>query len=713
MTEIKVISTGVPGLERLLGAGVPMYSFNVIAGQPGTGKTILAYQMIFHHVQARPESKALVLTTLSEPVMKMVRYMQQFAFFEESLFADRVICQDIGEYIREHELSEVIAHIEKLIFDFEPEILVIDSFKAISDFVGDESVFRRFCYDLSIRLATARCTTFLVGEYDKAEIATATEFAVADGILYLEINQAYGEIIRYIQVRKMRGQAADLTSTPFAISSAGINILGAQSCFAAKHETADVQADAVPTGIKGLDLLLDGGLLPGRCLLLSGVSGTGKTTLALQFLLQGAREGRRAIVFSFEESQEYLYRMADGFGWELAELVEKDLIRIVYIPQNEIRTEEHMALMCQEIAAFKPQRLVIDSFSVFLYKVKEASVQREKTFQLASAVRNIGAQAILISDVPAWDTNRLSRFGVEETVLDGTITLTSEMVGLKRRRFIEVFKMRGVKNVPGRFRMDIGGQGVEVLYARPSDKQDVTPPPPPLVFDPVQHMVKGSLRYGVAWLVRGMPGVGKSTLAFQFAIQALQRKESVLYVAVDAPPAEIVQALENLSFLPDPYVETGQLDIVDAYTAGESGFDLSDPDSMLFSISRLAEKMTKPLVIIFDSLSPVSLGYQADDFVSLIHKKNRLLAASNVALFDTLLSGTMEGDRSYSLVNAYDIVIDLFIPDWGEMRFAGKTGYRAIQMSKVRGANVDGRPYPYIISPNNGIVVQADYYHDY
>ena len=712
MTEIMTLHTDVPHLEKLLGGGIPKYSLNVIAGQPGTGKTILAHQIVFNHARNGSEAKALILTTLSEPIMKMVRYMQQFEFFNQSLFNDRIICQDIGEQIRSQSLADVINYIEALTFQNDPEILVIDSFKAISDLAGDGGSFRRFCYDLSIRLAAARCTTFLVGEYGRPEIAAGTEFAVADGILYMEIKESDGEVLRHISVRKMRGQAADLTPSPFIITRDGIRILGAHRASHPQASPVSEHTAFIPTGVSGLDMLLRGGLLPGRCVMLSGVSGTGKTTLALQFLVNGAREGRKGILFSFEESRRYLHRMADGFGWDLADLEDRGMLKIAYVPQNEIRTEEHTDWMVREIAAFGPERIVVDSFSVFLYKVKDASVQREKTFQLASVARDLGAQSILISDVPASNPSRLSRFGVEETVLDGTITLTSDIVGLKRRRYLEVFKMRGVKNIPGRHRMEIGGQGVEVFYAQPADKKFAVQTPP-ITFEPIQHMLKGNLRYGSAWLVRGMPGVGKSTLAFQFAIQALQRKESVLYVAIDAPPDEIVQALENLNFLPEPYIETGQLDFVDAFSSGDGAFDLTDPESLLFAISRRASQMPKPLILLFDSLSPVALGYPADDFIALIHRKNRLLAAPDVALFDTLLSGTLEGNRLYSLVNAYDIVVDLFIPDWGEMKFGGKTGYRAIQLSKVRGANVDGRPYPYIISPNDGIVIQKDYYREH
>ena len=710
MQSLRLIRTGIPNLNHLLGGGIPAFSLNIIAGQPGTGKTILAHQITNHHIHSNPEARALLLTTLSEPMLKMIRYIQEFTFFNSEEFGERVVFQDIGPYIRKHSLQETAVHIDELVSEFKPEILIIDSFKAIRDLAASDSEYRRFSYDLSIRLAAARCTSFLVGEYDASEIAEGTEFAVADGIIYLDIHRSSEEATRRIWVRKMRGQPANLTQAPFIITRDGIRVLGAFLALDLE-ETLPSSDTPVPMGIEGLDLLLRGGLLPARCCLLSGISGSGKTTLALNFLVQGALEGRRGLIFSFEESPDPLHRLAASFGWDLEALEEEGLIKVAYIPQTEIRVDEHFEWMMEEVASFRPERVVVDSFSVFLYRVKDEAVQREKTFQLAAVIRAAKAQGLLISDIPTAEPGRLSRFGVEETVLDGTLVVSSIIEGLNRRRYIEVVKMRGVKNIPGRHRMEITDKGIVVFYSAPEDRSAITAPAP-ISFEPVEGLIRGNIRYGSAWLVRGAPGVGKSTMAFQFAIQALRRKEAVLYVAIDAPPQEIIIALENLSFLPEPYLETGQLVIADAYTGSEGSFDLTDPESLLFGISRLVKKMPKPMVLLLDSLSPVALGYQEDDFVSLVHKKNRLFSRPDVGIFDCLLSGALEGNRLYSLINAYDVVVDLYVPDWGEMKFAGNTGYRALQLSKVRGANADSRPYPYTISATDGLVVRKDYYQD-
>src|SRR5919199_4991912 len=130
MPELQSLPTGTPNLDSVLGGGIPAYSLNVIAGQPGTGKTILAQQMLFNHIRQHADAKGLYLTTLSEPTVKVVRYMQHFRFFNADDFGERVLYQDVGLFAREHPLSELTDHILRLVEEHRPEVLVIDSFKA-------------------------------------------------------------------------------------------------------------------------------------------------------------------------------------------------------------------------------------------------------------------------------------------------------------------------------------------------------------------------------------------------------------------------------------------------------------------------------------------------------------------------------------------------------------------------------------------------------
>ncbi len=454
--------------------------------------------------------------------------------------------------------------------------------------------------------------------------------------------------------------------------------------------------------------LLRGGIPQGYCVIFAGVSGSGKTTLALQTLIHGAAQGERGLLFSFEQTPERLRQTALGFGWDLAPLEQQGLLRIVFIPQDIVHVEEHLEMIVQEFDAFKPHRFVLDSFSVYLHKVEDQAIQREKTYQLATLARQAGALGMLVSDAPISEPYRLSRYGVEETVADGTIVLSAQMEGLQRRRYIEVYKMRSTNHVSGRHRMEITSQGIEVCYAGAADTTEVAVPAP-LAFPPLQDIIEGDLPYGSAWLVQGEPGAGKSTLTYQFAIDGLRRKEGVLYIAADTPARQVHQALQGFGFLPDPYVESGQLVILETFGEQRHVLDPSDAESFLFGMLRQVQRMPKPLRLVFDSLTPLALGYAPNAFVALVHRKTRMLRRPDVAIFSTLLRETLERSDLYSLLNAFDVVIDLYTPDWGEVRLNGNMGYRALRVRKARGVSTHNQSFPYTISPERGMVIHKEF----
>jgi len=719
------MSTGIPNLDTVLGGGIPVYSLNILAGVPGSGKTILVQQMMFSYIQVHKAAKTLYLSTLSEPSIKVVRYMQRFHFFDAEAFGERVIYGDLGGFVVENSLSLLSNRIMELVDQYNPDLVVIDSFRAIRDLSHNSTEFRCLCYDLSVLLASARCTTFLVSECGREQMVNGAEFAIADGIFYLDLTLNQGEVNRSFQVCKLRGQSALMNTFPFTISHKGMRILSPTLSLRQAQVNQETEIKLMTTGIPGLDVLLRGGILSGRSLIISGVSGTGKTTFALQFLVQGARVGEKGLFISFEESTERLHQAAAGFGWQLQELEELGLLQMIFVPQIQIRVEEQLEQIIAATATFKPRRLVIDSLSVFLYKVQNRATQREKLVQLTTLVQCFGAVGLFISDVPATIPDSLSHFGVEETVVDGTIVLSTERInhqlggqGFRRYRYLEVYKMRGTDHVTGRHRMEITPQGIEVLSTALVSRQEIreqmegeeASEPPQLVFAALKGLIQGNLRYASAWLVQGEPGVGKSTLAYQFAIEGLLRKESVLYITADAPKEKVCQSLQNLGFLPDPYLESGQLIILDAFSPGNDNLDLSDPETLMFTIARQLNRLSRPCRKIFDSLAPLAAMCTPREFISLVYRKNRLLRQPDVAMFNTFPQLAMEDSDRYSLLNAYDVVLNLYTPDWGEMNQQGKIGNHALKIGKIRGARADLRPYPYTISLHEGILLQQKYY---
>jgi circadian clock protein KaiC len=702
---VGVFSTGIPNLDALLGGGLPANTLNILAGEPGTGKTILAQQAMFHYVREHPDARVLYLTTLSEPAMKVIRYLHSFSFYDPDAFGTKVVYRDVGGFLRENPTRGLQDEILRLVEEVQPAILCIDSFKAIRDLMQAPEEFRRFCYDLSVRLASAAVTTLLIGEYDDLDAAQGAEFAVADGIVQMRKAQLDGEPQRLVSIKKMRGQPMNMGEFPFEISAKGIQVYTPEIALDRLGEPPPMPAARLPTGVAGLDDLLLGGLQPGRSVMLSGVSGSGKTTLGLQFLIEGAKRGERGILYSYEERPERLFSLARGFGWDLESHVEAGTIHIVNVPVTEIRVDRNLEEMVNDVRDRQPRRIVVDSFSAFLQKIQESTIQRDKAFQLVRLVQHSAAVALLLSDIPSHEPTRVSRFGVEETVVDGTIVLTTELRAGRRIRHLEVYKMRTTDHVRGRHRMDIGPGGVRVFYRSPLDKAAVRAPPA-VVYSPVDGLIEGEVSYDHTWLVRGGPGAGKSVWAVQFAVERLRSGESVLFVATEASSRTVLFAMERLGLLTEPYLESGQLVVRSAQESPE--LDLEDPESFVNVVSVWLEEMPKPCTSIVDSLTPLMVGLSPEDFKSMLTRRRLLGSRPDVSMLDTVM---MSNDllQAY-LTNHFDVVLDLYTPDWGDLKGADDRGRPVMRIVKARGVRVDTRPYPFRISREGGVVVQKDFY---
>jgi circadian clock protein KaiC len=220
--HIRLLSTGIPSLDTVLGGGLPAYSVNLVAGPPGSGKTTLVQQIIFHN--ATPERKALVLAVLSEPLVKMLRYQQQFDFFDLDKVDSAVAFFDLGRVAREEGLKRTLEVIKEQMDRVQPSFLAIDSFKALEELSrrDPDHDARSFTHDLSTYLAGWQCTSFLVGEYYEQEVMGAPESSAADGIFWMSQEAQQNSVVRKLQVIKCRGQETAPGRHTFRISDSGI-----------------------------------------------------------------------------------------------------------------------------------------------------------------------------------------------------------------------------------------------------------------------------------------------------------------------------------------------------------------------------------------------------------------------------------------------------------------------------------------------------------
>ncbi|HEV2644470.1 MAG TPA: ATPase domain-containing protein, partial [Candidatus Elarobacter sp.] len=216
------ISTGNAQADDILGGGFPANSINIIMGKPGTGKTIFAQQLLFHNANA--DRPLLYLTTLSEPMTKVVSYAQRLGFFDIDKIGTRVMYDDLGAELAANGPSALAPRVLEAIKALSPSIIVIDSFKAVHDLAESAPEMRRAISELAGVVSAYDVTVFLLGEYTQEHIELFPEFAVADSIVQLERNPLGARDERYFRVLKLRGSGYREGQHAFRITNNGLRI---------------------------------------------------------------------------------------------------------------------------------------------------------------------------------------------------------------------------------------------------------------------------------------------------------------------------------------------------------------------------------------------------------------------------------------------------------------------------------------------------------
>jgi circadian clock protein KaiC len=567
-TDVPRIKTGIRNLDAIVEGGLPKGALIAIGGPPGSGKTILAQQIVFNNATA--QGRALLFSTLSEPTAKTLRYLKQFSYFDAKKLEEAVQFVDLGVMLRTKGLEQTSGLITAQIKKVKPAIVVIDSFKVFDDLASSREELRKFGYEIAVNLMAWEATALLLGEYGSRDYETNPLFSIVDGLITVEQRESSGEQQRFIQVIKMRGIEHSRDAHPFVITKNGIEIFASRVTIRREPqpEPSNPKTRRCDTGISKLNELLGEGIPRGSSLLLAGVAGTGKTVLLLEFLYRGALAGEKGILFSFEETEDRLRATARGLGWNFDDLVERGMIEIVFIPQPEIMVEAHLLMIRERIEAFGAQRVAVDSVSVFLHKVRDPQICREKIFQLASVIQKAQAVGFFATDIP-YGSNQISRFGVEETVVDGIILLTSTEEGLERERYIEIYKLRNTAHLHGRHNMEIGPGGI-TIFPRYSLDIPLDVPPVPVEttrrlssgIDGLDALLGGGLLERSISLVSGSAGIGKSTLSAQFLTEGAKQGEPGLYVSLEEGAEQILRSADALGVPLRKAVDAGLVKIV-------------------------------------------------------------------------------------------------------------------------------------------------------
>lgn len=463
-------STGDPRFDAVLGGGIPAQSVTVIAGEPGTGKTVLTLQMLFR--AARDGKNCVYFTTLSEPAIKLIRYMQFFDFFDPDVLDERILLVDLGAAVRDGP-DRTMSEMSRVVKENEPGIIAIDSFKSIADLMPDPTTARAFVYELATQTASWGATTLLLGEYGPDDVARRPEFAVADGIVRLGAYRRELTSLRELEVTKMRGMGYVSGQHFFEIDQRGFFVYPrVRSPRDADESGADI-AERVSTGVRGLDDLLGGGVPRVSNTILTGPTGTGKTLLGLQFLVDGASRGERGALCTLEETPDQLRAIASTLGWDLTALEKRGLLVVNYCSPVELSTDRYLQNVNDLVDERKITRLVFDSVSSMALGVPSDRRFKELVYAISKHMRRRGVSLLMTLESPQLlGAQELGARGVS-FIADNLVQLRYLEKRAKLERAISVLKARGIRHEselrllhiePGRLRVSKprgrGEQGV-------------------------------------------------------------------------------------------------------------------------------------------------------------------------------------------------------------------------------------------------------------
>ncbi len=443
--RIRGIATGVPGLDAVLGGGLPEYSFNLIAGSPGSGKTTLTQQIVF--ANATVERPALYFTVLGEPTLKMLRYQQEFGFFDSKRVGSAVQYLNLSEEALEQDLSVVLDRIVTEVARAKPGIIVVDSFRPIgtrgSDTApADSMTLDRFVQRLALHLTTWEVTSFLLGEYSEREQRNPV-FTVADGVLLLSQVTDRNSVVRKLQVVKVRGRSSMPGLHTFRMTDNGVEIF--PRIPEQQFQRRPQLLRRLHTGVPGLDEIMGGGIPSGDALILAGPAGSGKTTFATQFVAEGLRRDEPAIIVVFEEYPEEYVARAKVRNGQIEEAIHAGRLKIIYLRPLDLSVDETLAEILDGVATVKAQRVVIDSLSGFEVALAPAFREdfRESLYRLVGALTATGVTVFMTVETTGahldvgFTTEKVS-FITDDIIVQRFVEIGGEL-----RRVLAVVKMRG------------------------------------------------------------------------------------------------------------------------------------------------------------------------------------------------------------------------------------------------------------------------------
>lgn len=447
---LEKLLTGIEGFDDITEGGLPKYGTTLLMGGPGCGKTVLAMQILVN--RAVQHGAAGIFVAFEENALNLSANARTFGWEMEALEKKKLYLMDAtlradvvtaGTF----DLSGLLIALEAKARLMGAKVIVFDAIDVLLTFLNDVAAETRELRRIHEWLQRLKLTGILTTKLDSGQLPSAQRYGflpyLADCIVLLKQTLAQRVALRTLQITKYRGSSHVLNETPFVIGPDGIEVGSSNGV----HPEPQPFTERISTGVERLDEMLGGGLFRGTNALLTGSSGTGKSSLAGAFIEASCNRGEQTLYISFDENACDIVRDLSFLGIDLAPHLVSGLLQMTAIRTESGSSEEHFMRIRRIIGSQEPRCVAIDPISA-LANVGGALAARAVSERLIYFCRNAGI-TILFTSLPEGVDPHLETTPMHlSTIADSWIHISYALLDGERNRALSIIKSRGTKHSP-------------------------------------------------------------------------------------------------------------------------------------------------------------------------------------------------------------------------------------------------------------------------
>ncbi|MGY4622086.1 circadian clock protein KaiC [Bradyrhizobium sp. USDA 4472] len=446
MTEgISKSLTGIDGFDELTLGGLPSGRPTLVCGSAGCGKTLFASTFLFNG--ARQHDEPGVFVTFEERPVDIVANVDSLGFDLQSLIdQSKIVIEHIAidpsevAEIGDYDLEALFLRLEFAVDQIGAKRIVLDTIESLFSAFSNPAILRAEIRRLFDWLKQKGLTAVITGERGDGSLTRqGLEEYVSDCVILLDHRVEKQISTRRLRIVKYRGTAHGTNEYPFLIDEDGFSVLPVSS-LGLGHQVFD---ERISTGVPDLDAMLTGGgFYRGSSILLTGVAGSGKSSLACMMADAACKRGEHALYLSFEESEAQTVRNMRSIGTNLDKWLKNGQMRYIATRPTFYSLEMHLAIMLREVGKFKPQLVVLDPISAFTGSAEISEVQA-MLLRIVDFLKSNGITAVFthLAHVQQAETDA----GLS-SLMDGWILLLNREANGEFNRELYLLKARGISH---------------------------------------------------------------------------------------------------------------------------------------------------------------------------------------------------------------------------------------------------------------------------